>query len=142
MNSIKHIKKIILKGLTLISIVMILFGCENNELTFDSEKWKSDKIGHKKLRLKMTKDLIHSKVLIGIKFDSVINLLGNEFYPRESKLSKKVAFTVKESYGFDIDPLYTSHIIIETDKLTESVLSVEFEETEDRRSWIEKMFTE
>ncbi len=90
----------------------------------------------------MTEDLIDSKLLIGIKMDSVVNLLGVEYYPMKSDFNRKVLFTIKESYGFDIDPLYSSYLIVETDTITKTVLNVEFMETEDKRNLIEKLFTE
>ncbi len=131
-----------LRDLILFFTTVLLIGCNNNELVFDSKKWKSDKIGHKNLRLKMVKDLVDSELLIGIKLDSVVELLGGEYYPQKSELNNKVSFTIKESYGFDIDPKYCSHLIIETDISTKRVLKVEYIETEDRRTLIEKIFTE
>jgi len=121
---------------------VLLIGCNNNALLFDSKKWKSDKIGHKNLRLKMVKDLVDSKFIIGIKLDSVVELLGEEYYPEKSELNNKVSFIIKESYGFDIDPKYRSYLMVETDISTKRVLKVEYLETEDRRTLIEKIFTE
>ena len=131
-----------MRYLFFISTLLLLVSCKNNRLEFDSKEWKSDKIGHNNVRTNMTEDLIDSKLLIGIKMDSVVNLLGVEYYPMKSDLNRKVLFTIKESYGFDIDPLYSSYLIVETDTITKTVLNVEFMETEDKRNLIEKMFTE
>lgn len=50
-------------------------------------------------------------------------------------------FSLRKNTIF-IDPLYLSFLEIEADTNTGRVLDVKFEETEDNRSWIEKLFTE
>jgi hypothetical protein len=133
----------IIKNIVLFTIITLNTNCGNEKgIEFESKKWISDKIGHNNTREKMIGDLIKSELLIGIKFDSVVNLLGNEFYKYESETNRKVTFTIKESYGFDIDPLFTKDLIVEIDKKTERILSVEYSESKDRRSFIEKIFTD
>ena len=131
-----------MKYVLLVIILILNSSCKNQELKFNSEKWISDKIGHNNHRIKMTKNLIESKLLIGKNLESAIELLGEEYGYLDSNLKNKIAFTIKESYGFDIDPKFTQFLVVEFNEDTKEILNVKSTRSVDRRSFIEKILTE
>lgn len=134
-------RNILIYGTPILITFLLLFSCKNyTEVKFNSKQWISDKIGHKNIRVKKVNNLINSNLLLDMEVDSVFKLLGDECYFQSPKTENKIAITVKESYGLNIDPLYTQYLIATFDKETNKIVTVEFQKSNDRRSFIEKIF--
>lgn len=63
------------------------------------------------VREKMVDDLLQSDVLIGLNHREVIALLGQP----ETENEKELVYLIREKYGIDIDPEYTSNLHVEFD---------------------------
>lgn len=102
-------------SIPLLYIIGLLFisACNSNH-KFDSSKWKEKKVDWEMsdFRENMLEDLITSKILIGMKLEGVINLLGQA----ESVIDGELIYLVREKYDTDIDPQYISMLKIEFDK--------------------------
>lgn len=94
------------------TLLCVLASCTMNQ-DFDSTKWKqyqgewlmSDK------RERMIDDLIESDTLIGLNKSQITNLLGSSEYSDTSFFK----YTVREKYGWDIDPEYITELFVEFD---------------------------
>ena len=92
----------------------ILTSCEQQNISFDSEIWKSKGLDWwmTDVREKMIDDLIDSDTLIGLHKQSVIELLGKP----SINDSTEFQYLVREKYTSDIDPDYIKYLIVEFDE--------------------------
>ena len=79
---------------------------------FDSKKWKAYKdlevYPHREL---MLRDIIDNKRLIGLRYQPVIDSLGQpENYT--DKKENELWYPVTVDYGTDIDPVYLKHLML------------------------------
>jgi len=138
----KHQKKCCYSIIIFLILLGFLFGCQN-QMEFESEKWKYRYDISYPNRPKMIKSITESKILENKSLNEVENLLGvPNWIDTTQNGYLKLIYQVQESYGWDIDPLYTSILIIELDTITEKVKNINFHESEDRRTWLEKITTE
>lgn len=88
-----------------------LTSCET-QLAFDGKKWKQYRdLDQHPFRESMLQDLVDNKRLIGLKYQTVIDSLGQP----ENIVDKKVNelwYQVTVDYGTDIDPVYTKHLTL------------------------------
>ena len=125
-----------------ILIALIFVSC-NNAIEFDSTKWKSDYNGRYLKRCKMINSLIKSGLIQDKKLHQIEDLLGIPNYTDTlDKMNFSLIYNIQESYGWDIDPQYMVDLNITIDKLENRVKKIELIQSVDRRSWIEKIFTE
>ncbi|MDR2011381.1 MAG: hypothetical protein LBQ22_12955 [Bacteroidales bacterium] len=135
-----------MKDLSIVIIflcVLIIFTACSSDGHFDSEKWKYKYDMAYPYRPDMIQSIINSELLTNKKFYEVLDLLGepnNTDTIDNCKIS--CIYEVQESYGWNIDPLYRSWLVIEFNLKTNETESVEFMQTEDKRSILEKIFTE
>lgn len=98
----------------ILTLLTILTSCEN-QLKFDSGKWKEHKdLDSYPYRELMLRDIVENKRLIGLNFKSIIDSLGQP----ESYVDKGVNelwYSVTTDYGTDIDPVYTKHLVLTID---------------------------
>lgn len=90
----------------LIFLVLTLFSCSNQDIKFDSGKWKN--AGGENItldtRLSMTNDLIESKVLINKSESEIIELINTPSRLKGKEVDTIKFLAVQEIYGWDIDP--------------------------------------
>ena len=102
------------KAIMIVTVILVLLvGC-NRGKQFDSNLWKQKEGGWwtTDVRENMVTDLIESDTLIGLKWNSVIELLGE---PERSD-SLSMVYVVREKYGRNIDPEYILDLILEYDE--------------------------
>jgi hypothetical protein len=95
----------------ILTILTSLTSCEN-QLTFDSKKWKEYRdLDQYPFRELMLEDIVENKRLIGLKYQAVIDSLGpSENYTDENE--NELWYPVTVDYGTDIDPVYTKHLTV------------------------------
>lgn len=102
---IKKLKVIIF----LISIFLI--SCEQKQVKFEQNKWKTlDDINYNHREL-MIQDLKESYLKPGIKYNEVAKLLG-ENYDERSEDSIQLQYEIYVDFGTDIDPVDTKTFIV------------------------------
>jgi hypothetical protein len=121
-------------------IIGLLIRCQAD---FNSEKWKYSYDGAYPNRPKMIKTIIESDLIKEKNISEIEQVLGlpNNIDTTENG-TVKLTFYVQESFGWNIDPLYTTNLILDLDNKTKKVKEIKFIESEDRRSWIEKLTTD
>ncbi|GGW55997.1 hypothetical protein GCM10008085_04260 [Winogradskyella epiphytica] len=94
-----------IKRILVLSIVCLSFSCGKQE-KFDSGKWKQG--GGENLltemRLKMTDDLINSKILVGKNQTEIHELLGNSEQVNTYTEPSTEFYPVMEKYKWNVDP--------------------------------------
>ena len=93
------------------ALLTMLTSCDS-ELKFDSKKWKEygdlDTYPYREL---MIRDIVDSKKLVGQKYQTVIDSLGQpETWTIERE--NELWYSVVIDYGSDIDPVYTKHLTL------------------------------
>jgi hypothetical protein len=104
---------VLLRNLLLIILIIGMFSCNYfTETKFDKTQWMRKDDIEFPFRNKMLKDLTTNYKLTGLKYNEVIQLLG------EPNFSDSVSFAYKviEDYGTDIDPVYTKNLDFEFNK--------------------------
>jgi len=96
----------------MLAFVLLLDGCNQNT-TFDSTAWKHKGIDWfmDDVRENMVDDLLKSNTLIGLNKQEVVELLGRP----ERDDTNQLTYLVREKYGWNLDPEYISHLVIELD---------------------------
>jgi hypothetical protein len=91
----------------LVAIVLVLDACKG-DMKFDKEKWneQKDPAFPSVYRKRMVGDLAARYPLKGMKYDSLVQLLGIP----DSKDSVSLTYKIIEEYGRDIDPVYTQNL--------------------------------
>jgi len=93
----------------LISIVLI--SCEQKQVKFEENKWKTrNDIDHNHREL-MIQDLKQNYLKPSIKYNDVKKLLG-ENYNERSEDSIQLQYEIYTDFGIDIDPVETKTFII------------------------------
>ena len=91
-----------------------MFSCVHKQ-EFNSEKWKQKGVDWQitDVREIMVDHLLTSDTLIGLRKEEVVALLGESSYLDKSDNSCK--YLIREKYEWNIDPEYTSYLIIKFD---------------------------
>ena len=97
----------IFAGSCLAAIVVTMNACEG-DMKFDREKWddQKDPAFPSVYRKRMVGDLTTQYPLKGMKYDSLVQLLGIP----DDKDSVSLTYKIVEEYGKDIDPVYTQNL--------------------------------
>ena len=103
----------LLKNRLLFIALIGLFSCKDfGQTKFDKGRWITKDDMEFPYRNKMLKDLTTNYKLVGLKYNEIINLLGEPNYSDSSSF----AYQVIEDYGTDIDPVYTKDLDFEFNK--------------------------
>ena len=91
----------------LAAIVVTMDACKG-DMKFDKEKWneQKDPAFPSVYRKRMVGDLTTHYPLKGMKYDSLVQLLGTP----DDKDSVSLTYKIVEEYGKDIDPVYTQNL--------------------------------
>lgn len=93
---------------------LLMVSCVHKQ-KFNSEIWKQEGVDWQitDVREKMVDDLLSSDTLIGLRKEEVVALLGESAHSDTSGNSCK--YLIREKYEWNIDPEYTSYLIIQFD---------------------------
>jgi hypothetical protein len=121
-------------------ILLILTSCEV-KTEFNQKEWGETFDGSYPKRKKLTDIILESKILNKQNIDTAKSkYLGQENYlDSTNKDTIKYSYLIEELYGFDIDPQYSSYLEVLVSKKTKTIFQVRKDETQDRRSLLEKM---
>jgi hypothetical protein len=98
----------------ILTFLTILTSCEN-QLKFDSEKWKEYKdLDSYPFRELMLRDIVENKRLIGLRYKTIIDSLGQPENYADAR-TNEIWYSVTTDYGTDIDPVYTKHLVLTID---------------------------
>jgi hypothetical protein len=100
-----------LNGTFLILVSTIWTSC-NNQINFDSRKWKIEEdLRTYPFRETMTEDIIQNKKFIGLNLGQVRDSLGQPNALENGQLF----YSITTDYGTDIDPIYTKDLVLTFD---------------------------
>jgi hypothetical protein len=114
----------------------------NQTKQFDSKEWKTSLDGTYPHRHEMIESLLNDSTMLEKEKPELLKILGQpNFKGRDSLNRKTFHYDIQIAYGWNIDPLYYSYLFIAFDPETNQVEKIEVIESEDRRSFIEKITT-
>jgi len=120
----------------------VLISCYDKK--FDSNTWKNDDPVTYSERNKMVNDLIDSHIINDKNRSEIIKILGKQDW-MDTTLTGKVmqlCYAVRLSYGFDIDPKYSTSLDIKIDTITNRSKEIKYVKSKDQRDFLEKLLTE
>lgn len=92
------------------TILILTASCQER---FNSKKWKiKEDLGTYPFREAMVGDIIEHKNFIGLKYRQLIDSLGEP--SRRDK--NRIYYSIETDYGRDVDPVYTSYLVLVFDK--------------------------
>lgn len=92
-------------------VAILLISCEQKQVKFEQNKWKTiDDINYNHREL-MIQDLKEHYLKPGIKYNEVAKLLG-ENYNERSEDSIQLQYEIYTDFGTDIDPVETKTFIV------------------------------
>jgi hypothetical protein len=102
--------------------ILILISCGNSENKFTKELWNEKEDIHYEKRKYIVDDLVENYLQIGIKYNEVIELLGQPNYPSKNE-DNCLVYEVEVDYGFDVDPVKVVNLNLKfnTDSLLDSI---------------------
>ena len=119
----------------------VLTSCQV-QTEFNAEKWKQEVDGTYPNRFQMIKDILSKNLLKEKNELEMETLLGKSYSVDSSNQDRKeFSYQVQIAYGWDIDPRFYSNLVLTMNNETGKIIKVEFIESEDRRSWLEKLTT-
>ena len=89
----------------------ILSACDTDTRTFNSKDWKTQMDGTYPYREFMVSDLLKNHLDTGMKYEKVIDILGDPVWNKDS-LSNKIWYEILIDYGFDIDPVSGEDLVL------------------------------
>ena len=124
-----------------LSFFFIASSC-NETKQFDSKEWRTSLDGTYPHRHEMIESLLNDSTMLGTEESELLKILGQPNSEGRDSLNRKTFhYDVQIAYGWNIDPLYYSFLLIAFNPETNQVDKIEFKESEDKRSFIEKITT-
>jgi len=92
----------------------------------------------------MAKNKVIKKVLFFLLTSFLLISCNDKKFDSNTLTGKvtQLSYTVRLSYGFDIDPKYSASLEIKIDTITNRSKEIKYVKSEDRRGFLEKLLTE